>query len=220
MEQQPQNGITTGESRGEIFILSAPSGVGKTTLVRRLFEHYPTVAESLSFAVSHTTRAPRPGEVEGKDYYFVDEERFEALVAADGFLEWAMVHGQHKGTSRQEVNRLVASGRDVLLDIDVQGAANLRRKLPNTPSIFILPPSHGDLRTRLMGRGGDSREQITERLTNARREVRHCERYEYVIVNNDLDRATESLAAIFLARRSRRERMQTTIDQVLEAFPT
>ena len=209
-----------GHPRGEIFVLSAPSGVGKTTLVGRLFERHPAVAEGLAFAVSHTTRAPRPGEVEGRDYYFIDVARFEALVAADEFLEWALVHEQHKGTSRREVEDLLAAGKDVLLDIDVQGARSVAAALPGVPTIFILPPSYAVLEARLRGRGLDSPAQIERRLENARSEIRHCGRFEYAILNNDLDRAAEALAAVILARRCRRDRMQRQIDQVLAQFPS
>lgn len=193
--------------------------MGKTTLVKRLFELYPSVAEHLAFAVSHTTRAPRPGEEEGKDYYFVDVEHFEGMVAGDEFLEWALVHGQHKGTSRREVEGLLVQGRDVLLDIDVQGGRSVAEKIPEALSIFILPPSYSELEARLRGRGLDSAEQMERRLENARSEVRQCKRYEYAIVNDDLGRATEALAAIFLSRRYRRERMQRQIKQILDKFP-
>ena len=189
-------------------------------MVRQLFERFPTVAEGLSFAVSHTTRLPRPGEEEGKDYYFVDREHFEAMVAAEEFLEWAMVHGQHKGTSKGEVERLLNLGRDVLLDIDVQGARSVRAQLDAVPTIFILPPSFSELESRLRGRGADSEEQVQRRLQNALDEVKQCECYEYVILNEDLDRASEALASIFLSRRYRRDRMQPQIDQVFDRFPT
>jgi guanylate kinase len=189
-------------------------------MVKRVFKDYPAVGERLVFAVSHTTRPPRPGEMEGQDYYFVSVDCFEAMVAAGEFLEWAMVHGQHKGTSLREVERLLVSGKDVLLDIDVQGGRSVDEKLPGAPSIFILPPSYSELEMRLRGRGLDSPEQIEQRLKNARSEIQHCKCYEYVILNEDLASASAVLASIFLSRRNRRERMQGQIDQVLSQFPS
>ncbi len=205
---------------GELFILSAPSAAGKTTLKNRLFSHHPRLARRLDFSVSHTTRPPRTGEVDGKDYYFVDASEFEALIERDAFLEWAMVHGRHYGTSRAEVERRTRGGIDVILDIDVQGAVQVLERRPEAPSIFILPPSYREMEQRLRTRGLDDETQIERRLLDAREEMRYLESYDYVIVNDDLDRATEALAAIFLARRRHRERMQTQIRHVLDSFPT
>ena len=213
---------TEGESdaeRGELFILSAPSAVGKTTLIRRLLARHGELAPHLAFSVSHTTRPPRAGEVHGRDYYFVDRAEFEQLIAADAFLEWAVVHGELKGTSRAEVDELRASGRDVILDLDVQGARQVLERHPRLPSVFILPPSYEEMERRLRSRGLDDPEQIECRLMNARREIRCHGSYEYVILNDDVERASEALAAIFLARRFRRDRMQSQIERVLEGFP-
>lgn len=212
----------SSESRGapgELFVLSAPSGVGKTTLIKRLFESYPEVAEKLTFAVSHTTRPPRPGEVDGKDYHFVARSTFEAMVQADGFLEWAVVHDHLYGTSRQAVEGLQAEGLDVLLDIDVQGGATLRRTLPEAPSIFILPPSYEVLEARLRGRASDSEEQISRRLATSIQEVRDVIHYDYVIVNGELDRACQSLASIFLTRRCLTKRRARDLQDIIEGFP-
>ncbi|MEM6793351.1 MAG: guanylate kinase [Acidobacteriota bacterium] len=200
---------------GDLIVLSAPSGAGKSTLVRSVFEHHPDIRERLAFSVSHATRPPRPGEVDGRDYHFVDEARFRALIEADGFLEWADVHGHLKGTSRAEVERLRASGRDVLLEIDVQGAAQVRRLDSTSISVFILPPSYGELERRLRGRGSDSAEQIARRLADARQELRGVCDYDYVIVNQDLSRAREALASVFRSRHHRRHRMQRDIDSIL-----
>ncbi len=213
---------TPGELSGrrqELLVLSAPSGTGKTSLIRRLFATYPRVAEGLVFSVSHTSRAPREGEVHGRDYYFVDRGEFEAMIAEDRFLEWAVVHGQYKGTSRAEVERLLAQGHDVLLDLDVQGAESVLRQDPEVPAIFILPPSYPELEQRLRRRGSDSPEQIELRLRTAREEMRRYPGYDYVILNDDLERACEALAAVFLARRFRRGRMQSQIDRILDGFP-
>lgn len=204
---------------GELFVLSAPSGAGKTTLIHSLFELYPEVGHHLAFAVSHTTRLPRPGEVDGKDYYFIDRQRFEAMVRAGELLEWATVHDRLYGTSRVEVERLLAQGNDVLLDIDVQGAASLRQSMPQAPSIFVLPPSYEALEKRLRGRGSESPQQIARRLATSLREVREYEKYEYVIVNDRLDGACQALASIFLARRCRAERLGRLAEDIVRGFP-
>ncbi len=205
---------------GELFILSAPSAVGKTTLKNRLFSHHRQLTERLAYSISHTTRPPRSGEVEGRDYYFVDHRQFEALIEGDAFVEWAIVHGNLYGTSRAEVDRLRQEGWDVLLDIDVQGARQVLERHPEVPAVFILPPSYAEMERRLRARGLDDAEQIERRLLDARDEMQYLESYKYVIVNDDLDRATEALAAILLARRCRRRRMQRQVAQVLEGFPT
>ncbi len=206
-------------NRGELFILSAPSAVGKTTLKNRLFSSHRQLAQGLAYSVSHTTRPPRAGEVEGRDYYFIDHRQFETLVESDAFVEWAIVHGNLYGTSREEIERLLEDGRDVLLDIDVQGAQQVLARHPEVPSVFILPPSYGEMERRLRSRGLDAAEQIERRLLDAREEMQYLKSYKYVIVNDDLDRAAEALAAILLARRCRRRRMQRQISQVLEGFP-
>ncbi len=204
---------------GELFILAAPSAAGKTTLKNRLFSHHKELAQRLAFSVSHTTRPPRAGEVHGQDYYFVEPTEFEALIAADAFLEWALVHGRHYGTSRAEIEKRCRGGADVILDIDVQGAQQILARHPDVPSIFILPPSYEEMERRLRDRGLDDVEQIERRLFNAREEMQYIETFDYVIVNDDLDRATEALAAVLLARRCSRDRMQNQIVQVLESYP-
>ncbi|MEM7583631.1 MAG: guanylate kinase [Acidobacteriota bacterium] len=203
-------------SRGELFILSAPSATGKTTLIQRLFDQYGDLAERLAFSVSHTTRPPRTGEVDGKHYYFVTDQAFQQMISEDAFVEWAFVHGLRYGTSRNEVERLLAAGNDVILDIDVQGAQQVLEQQPGLPSIFILPPSFRELERRLRSRALDDSEQIERRLVNATHEMSCYTAYQYVILNDELDRATEALAAIFLARRYRRDRMQPQIERVLE----
>lgn len=185
--------------RGEIFVISAPSGAGKTTLLRRVMSLLP----GLAFSVSHTTRGPRPGEREGVDYYFVDQETFLAMQARGEFLEWAEVHSNYYGTSRETVEKSLASGLDLILDIDVQGADQIREKLGGGATfIFIAPPSWEELRRRLTGRGTDSADTVELRIRNAWREMAAVERYDYVIVNGDIDEATDSLRAIMVARRS------------------
>ena len=213
------SGATNSTGRGELFIFSAPSAAGKTTLKNRLFSHHQRLARRLAFSVSHTTRPPRSGEIHGRDYYFVEASRFEELIAADAFLEWAVVHGRHYGTARAEIERLSRAGTDVILDIDVQGAVQVLERQPDLPSIFILPPSYEEMERRLRSRGLDDAAQIKRRLQIARSEMRYLDRYDYAIVNDDLDRAVEALAAILLARRFRRHRMQEQVAQVLEGWP-
>ena len=209
----------SAESVGELFVLSAPSGAGKTTLIRRVFDSNPEIAASMTFSVSHTTRPPRTGEVDGEDYHFVSRETFERMMAEDRFLEWALVHGRHYGTSLEGVEQQTARGRDVLLDIDVQGARSIRQRVPEAPSVFILPPSFEILESRLRGRGLDPPEQIARRLRNALGEIRECIDFDYVIVNDDLDRASAALASVFHSRRFHRQRMQGQIDRILSDFP-
>lgn len=207
------------DGRGDLFVVSAPSGTGKTTLIRRLLAEYPRLAGGLRFSVSHTTRPPRPGDLAGRDYHFVDEARFRQMIAEERFLEWAHVFGRLYGTTREVVEELRDQGCDVLLDIDVQGALQVKARVPEAQMIFILPPSYQELERRLRGRQSDHEEQIRFRLATATREIAAVGHYEYVILNNDVSMACESLAGVFLARRSSRSRLQKRIDRVLATFP-
>jgi guanylate kinase len=182
---------------GCLFVLAAPSGGGKTSLVAALLEREP----GIRLSVSYTTRAPRPGETEGVHYHFVDEPRFLALNAAGEFLEHAFVHGHWYATSAVWLNEQVAHGNDVLLEIDWQGAAQVRRLIPAAVHIFILPPSLASLKERLEKRGQDSPEVVERRLDAAREEMRHCTEFDYVIMNQDFARAVDDLCAIVRAAR-------------------
>lgn len=188
---------------GLLLVLSAPSGCGKTTIVRKVMRNLP----GLVFSVSHTTRQPRPGEIDGIHYHFVDGATFSAIRNRQptGFLEWAEVHGNMYGTSVDEVNRHQRAGCDVLLDIDVQGAAQVRQR-SNPVTIFIAPPSLSELERRLRGRGTESEATIAVRLNNARKELSCVGAYDYLIVNDLLDNAVESLRSIIIAERCRRHR--------------
>ena len=204
---------------GELFILSAPSGAGKTTLIQSLLaggfaEHHG----GLAFSVSHTTRNPRQGEVDGRDYHFVDHATFLGMIEADAFLEWAKVHDNYYGTSRQEVFPRLERGIDVLLDIDVQGAEQVTSKVPDAHGIFVLPPGYEALEKRLRGRGLDDDGTIARRLSVSLEEVNRYDRYRYVIINDDARRASEALAAIILEKRYRRERMQPRVQEILRDF--
>lgn len=180
-------------NQGALFVFSAPSGAGKTTLLKRLLAALP----NLEFSVSHTTRPARPGEQDGKDYHFIDREAFLALRDQGAFLEWAEVHGNFYGTSREAVTAALARGRDLVLDIDVQGAAQVRRAAdPATVFIFIAPPSPEVLAARLRGRNTDTPEMIARRLENARREMAEAGWYDYRIVNDQLEKAEAELREI------------------------
>ena len=206
-------------NRGELFVLSAPSGTGKTTMIQRMMEDGLGELPDFVFSVSHTTRAPRRGELDGRDYHFVDQGVFERMISEDRFLEWALVHGQYKGTSRDEVMPRLAAGVDVLLDIDVQGAEQVIERHPEAVSIFIMPPSHRALERRLTERALDEPAQIRRRLSVSVSEIACYRRYQYVIINDDLDRASQALAAIILEKRHRLARMDKELMRVLAGFP-
>ncbi len=201
---------------GELFILSAPSGAGKTTLIRALMA---AVEEgSIHFSVSHTTRSPRRGEVDGRDYHFVSEERFRQMIADDEFLEWAEVHSNYYGTSKAEVMQRLAGGQDVILDIDVQGAERLSHQFPEAHTVFILPPSMSELRRRLLERGLDETDEVNRRLDVSLWEIRRYTEYDYVIINDDAERAGQALIAVFLEKRYRRSRTEELVRAVIDGF--
>ncbi len=178
--------------RGKLFVIAAPSGAGKTSLVRALMQRRPT----LRFSISYTTRAQRPTERNEHDYFFVDKEKFEQMRDAGEFLEHARVFDNYYGTSRSQVERLLDAGQDVLLEIDWQGAQQIRRTLPECRSIFVLPPSRAALEQRLRGRGTDSDEVIARRLRDSLADLSHWSEFDYIVVNDDFDRATGELEAI------------------------
>ncbi|MHB0974931.1 MAG: guanylate kinase [Thiobacillus sp.] len=184
--------MTPTPSEGVLYIVSAPSGAGKTSLVKALLKADPAIRLS----VSYTTRSPRPGEADGRDYHFVNRQRFEEMLAEGEFLEHAEVYGNFYGTSKGSIGRDLNAGRDVLLEIDWQGAEQVRQHFPQSASIFILPPSFNALRTRLAGRGQDSDEVIERRLAAAAHDVAHAEAFDYIIVNDDFDHALQDLVAI------------------------
>ena len=204
--------------RGELFILSAPSGAGKTTLIQSLLNGGFARFGGIEFSVSHTTRKPRQGEADGVDYHFIDHATFLDMIAADRFLEWAQVHDNFYGTSRDEVIPRLERGIDVLLDIDVQGAEQVLTRMPEAHSIFVMPPSFAALEQRLESRGLDAAERIARRLAVSLSEIERYERYGYVIINDDASRASEALAAIILEKRHRRERMLDRIQEILKDF--
>jgi guanylate kinase len=182
----------TKHARGALFVVAAPSGAGKTSLVRALMQRMP----SLRFSISYTTRARREKERHGHDYFFVDKPTFERMVAAGEFLEHAAVFDNYYGTARQQVEELLTAGDNVLLEIDWQGARQIRRTMPDSRSIFILPPSRAALEQRLRGRGTDSDEVIARRLRDSIADMSHWNEFDYVVVNDDFERATLQLEAI------------------------
>jgi guanylate kinase len=200
---------------GTLFIVAAPSGAGKSTLVNALLGREP----GISLSISHTTRPPRPGEQYGRHYYFVERGEFEREAAEGIFLEHAQVHGNFYGTSRRTVQDLLQQGRDVLLEIDWQGAAQVRKAKSDCVSVFILPPSRMELERRLRGRGSDSEEVIERRLRNSREEIAHAHEFDYVIVNDRFEDALEALQAIVRAVRQRSalqcQRHETLIRELL-----
>jgi len=202
--------------QGLVLVISAPSGAGKSTLIRRLREAMP----GLGYSVSHTTRPPRPGERDGVEYHFVDRATFEAMRDGGEFAEWAEVHGNLYGTALTELRTAAEAGQDLVLDIDVQGALQVAQRLPHAVLVFVLPPSWEELRRRLVERGQDSPEVIERRLANARREVSVAPRYDYVVVNDDVDRCLGELVAVVRAERCRPVRQREALDRLLGARAT
>lgn len=191
--------------QGNLYIISAPSGAGKSSLIKALLQD----SDTMKVSVSHTTRQPRPGEQEGVHYYFVQPQEFERLIEQGLFLEYARVFGGHYyGTSLPMIEQSLAQGIDVFLDIDWQGAKQIRQKLPKVKSIFILPPSLAELEQRLIGRGQDSEAVIAERMAKAHDEIRHYDEYDYVVINDDFEQALTDIRHILAA-----ERLKTALQQ-------
>ncbi|MPY26476.1 guanylate kinase [Shewanella sp. YLB-07] len=185
-------------ARGNLFIVSAPSGAGKSSLISALLQDKPADKQ---VSVSHTTRKPRPGEVNGQHYHFVTTEEFKSLIAKNAFFEWAEVFGNYYGTSRQVIEQTLTDGIDVFLDIDWQGAQQVKKVMSEAIGIFILPPSRAELEKRLTGRGQDSNEVIAGRMAQAASEISHYREYDFIIINDDFDTALADLVAIIRSQR-------------------
>jgi guanylate kinase len=213
-ELQLARPVNSATQRGTLFVVSSPSGGGKGTIIRRVLE----VVENLSYSVSYTTRAPRPGEVNGREYFFVSRDIFEEMSAAGEFLEWACVHGNLYGTARRQITEETAAGLDIILEVDVQGAASVRQLLMDSVSIFILPPSPEVLRQRLLARGTDSAEELEVRLRNAPEELKQYSAFDYVIINDEIDKAAHQLASIIYAERARCMRQEGLVREVMKEF--
>jgi guanylate kinase len=197
-----------------VFIISAPSGSGKSTLVGQLMKAVP----ALRFSVSYTTRAPRGQEQNGLDYFFVSRDEFESRIQSGEFLEWAQVFGNYYGTHQSELDRAGAEGVDLVLDIDVQGARQLKQRIPAAVSVFILAPSRKVLEQRLRSRSQDSEPVIERRLREAAEEIRNYSQYDFVLVNHEVATSLDTLVSIVKATRSRRDRMEEQIRPILDSF--
>lgn len=210
------SGVVVEEKKqGSLFIVSAPSGSGKSTLVKRVMNDLA----GLKFSISHTTRPPRAGEQNGVEYFFVSREEFATMIRQDKFVEYAVVFGNYYGTSWREIETAQEWGDDVILDIDVQGAAQVKQRFGSSaPSIFVLPPSYTTLEQRLRGRSSDGDAVIRQRLEIARREIREYQKYDYVIINDEIERATEILRSIIIAHRAVQSRLKKDVEKILHTF--
>jgi guanylate kinase len=204
------------ERTGLLLVISGPSGAGKTTLCKEVRAVVPGLRQSISC----TTRQPRPGEVNGREYFFIDERAFKDMVERDEFAEWAIVYGHYYGTPRRALAEMMEQGVDVLLEIDVQGALQIKKKFPFAVNVYLLPPSIVELRTRLLKRAGDSPEEIRRRLQQARDEVRSYREYDYIVRNEDLKEAAKEMEAIVVAERVRTTRLNVAgiEEQVVREF--
>jgi guanylate kinase len=200
--------------KGNLVIISSPSGGGKGTIIKEVLEHLPDVG----YSVSLTTRSPRFGEEEGRHYHFVSELEFEEEVNAGGFLEHAKVHGNWYGTSRKQTENLTNAGKDVILEIDVQGAVQVMEKLPDAVSIFIMPPSYEVLRARLVSRATEDQEALNLRLRNSHDEVGLYDRFQYVVINDELRMACRKVSSIICAERQTRVRQIDAVRGILDSF--
>lgn len=199
-------------SKGGVFVVSGPSGSGKDTVLKGLFAENPDIL----FSISSITRAMRPGEREGEKYNFISRECFEDMIKNDLLLEHNVFVGNYYGTPRIPVEKAVSEGKDIIIEVDVNGAEQIRRKLPEAVTVFIMPPSFAELKRRLVGRGTESEELIEKRLRSALDEIRRAEEYDYIIVNDDAAAASQSLMSVIKACRLKTERQKNIINEVLE----
>ena len=201
------------KNKGDIFVISAPSGTGKTTLVRLLLSRFPT----LSFSISYTTRLPRPGEVNGQHYFFVSEREFKKSIAKGEMLEWAKVYGHYYGTPLTFVQEKIAAGKDIVLDIDIQGAQAVKKKMPEAILIFLIPPSWNELQRRITSRSSDSPEEIKKRLEAAKKEILAAREFDYIVINDVLEDALKELVSIIQATKARANKRWPEIKRLLQA---
>jgi len=207
--------VSGDSNEGILFVVSAPSGAGKSTVARRVIEAMP----DLGFSVSYTTRALRPGEQDGRDYHFVERGQFKAMIEGDEFLEWASVFDHLYGTGVKVTRDILASGRSLLLDIDVQGARQVRERVDACVSVMLLPPDFPTLSARLRGRGSETPEALAGRLTQARNEVEQYESFDYLVVNEDLEETVGEVLAIVRAESRRTARSSGEVNRILATFP-
>lgn len=199
-------------NKGGVFVVSGPSGSGKDTVLKGLFAENPDIL----FSISSITRAMRPGEKEGEKYNFISRENFEEMIKNDMLLEHNLFVGNYYGTPRVPVEKAVSEGKDIIIEVDVNGAAQIRKKLPEAVTVFIMPPSFAELKRRLVGRGTESEELIEKRLQSALDEIRRAEEYDYIIVNDDAATASQSLMSVIKSCRLKTERQKNIINEVLE----
>ena len=199
------------KEKGQIFVITAPSGTGKTTIIKNILEKG---VEGIGYSISHTTRKPRKGESHGLHYYFVDRENFEKMIEAHEFVEWAVVYDYLYGTSISSINRELSSGKDLLMDVDIQGSQEIKRQFPDSLSIFILPPSLGILKERLQKRSPNNKINIDLRLKKAAEEIQRCRDYDFIIINDDLKKAIKELEAIIVAQRANKNRRYPLIKKI------
>ena len=199
------------KEKGQIFVITAPSGTGKTTIIKNILEKG---VEGVGYSISHTTRKPRKGESHGLHYYFVDRENFEKMIEAHEFVEWAVVYDYLYGTSISSINRELSSGKDLLMDVDIQGYQAIKRQFPDSLSIFILPPSLAILKERLQKRSPNDKMNIDLRLKKAAEEIQRCRDYDFIIINDDLKKAIKELEAIIVAQRANKNRRFPLIKKI------
>jgi guanylate kinase len=195
-----------------LIIISSPSGAGKTTLCNKLLEEF----NNLRFSTSHTTRKPRQGEVDGKDYFFVRDDEFESMIENELFIEWAYVHGHRYGTARAEVRAAATAGKDLLFDVDFQGAQQIKEQYPNAVGVFVLPPSIQELQNRLRARGTETPESLNRRFKAALEEIANHHLFDYLVVNDNLEAAYDQIRAILIAERTRHERIAHVAKEMLD----
>ena len=196
-----------------LFVISGPSGTGKSTLCRKVLSKI----KNLFFSVSHTTRRKRENEHDGKDYYFISEEQFKRMIDSKEFIEWAIVHGNYYGTSKKEIEEKTSKG-DVLLDIDVQGASQIKSKFKNAIFVFIMPPSYDELKNRIINRGNENLASVEKRLKIAKEEIKCYKNYDYIVINDELDKAVEELSSIIISERCAERKNSEEVRRIIATF--
>jgi len=199
------------KEKGQIFVITAPSGTGKTTIIKNILEKD---SGGVGYSISHTTRKPRKGESHGLHYYFVDRENFERMIEAHEFVEWAVVYDHLYGSSISSINRELSSGKDLLMDVDIQGSQEIKRQFPDSLSIFILPPSLDILKERLQKRSPNNKMNMGLRLKKAAEEIQRCRDYDFIIINDDLKKAIKEIEAIIVAQRANKNRRFPLIQKI------
>jgi len=199
------------KEKGQVFVITAPSGAGKTTIIKNILEKD---VGGIGYSISHTTRKPRKGESHGLHYYFVDRENFERMIEAHEFVEWAVVYDHLYGTSISSINRELSLGKDLLMDVDIQGSQEIKRQFPDSLSIFILPPSLDVLKERLQKRSPNNKTNIGLRLKKAAEEIQRCRDYDFIIINDDLKKAIKEIEAIIVAQRANKNRRFPLIQKI------